>query len=351
MPFDRPTITELRDRIFADFESHLPGTDPRLRRSREGAFAKALTGASHEMYGALDWYYRQAMVDTAETAELERHAAIWNITRLAASTAAGSVDVTGTDGTDLPAGTELQTGDGVSYTTDSLVTIAGGTATVEVTAVEAGAAGNQLAGVTLSFISPVVGIDSQGTVAAGGIGGGADVESDESLRERVLDRLQQPPQGGSESDYIQWARSVAGVTRVFIEPGGLGAGTVVVRFMMDDAYSDGVPQQADVDAVAAVIDPLRPVTASVTVYAPVPQPVDLEIQLTPDTTTVRTAVTAELQDLLRRIAAPGATIPISKIREAISIAAGEEDHNLVTPVADVTTLAGEIAVLGTITWS
>ena len=63
------------------------------------------------------------------------------------------------------------------------------------------------------------------------------------------------------------------------------------------------------------------------------------------------AVEAELRDLLARDAEPGGTILISRIREAVSIAAGETDNVVSTPTANVTHAAGELAVLGVITWT
>ena len=55
-------------------------------------------------------------------------------------------------------------------------------------------------------------------VGVNGIGGGADVESDEDLRARVLFRKRNPPHSGSKSDYIAWALEVPGVTRAFVSP-------------------------------------------------------------------------------------------------------------------------------------
>ena len=44
-------------------------------------------------------------------------------------------------------------------------------------------------------------------------------------------------------------------------------------------------------------------------------------------------------------------ILISKIREAVSVAAGETDNTVTVPAADVTHTAGQIATFGTITWT
>lgn len=351
MPFQRPTLEELIERAAADIATRLPGADARLRRSNLNVLTRVHSGAVHGLYGYLDFVARQVMPDTAEREFLARWASVWGIARKSASYAEGNVTFTGTNGSIIPEGTLLQRGDGAEYTTDAETTIAAGTATVAATASVAGAAGNADAGVMLSLVSPITGVNTAATVAAGGIAGGADEESDESLLARLLARIQEPPHGGAAFDYVQWALDVPGVTRAWVYPQELGVGTVTVRFVRDDDPSI-IPDAAEVQAVQDYIDERRPVTADVTVVAPIAVPLDFEISgLLPDSQAVRDAIAAELADLLRREAEPGGTILISHIREAISIAAGEHDHVLVSPTADVTHATGEIAVMGSITWS
>ncbi|MCW5666467.1 MAG: baseplate J/gp47 family protein [Piscinibacter sp.] len=350
MAFERPTLAELVDRAAADIEARLPGVDARLRRSNLGVLARVHAGALHQAFGYLEWMARQIMVDTCEGSYLERYASIWGVLRLPASFAEGNVTFTGADGTVVPAATLVQRGDGAQFGTDVDVTIASGTATAAVQALDAGAAGNTGAGTALQLVTPIAGVQSAAVVAAGGLVDGADVESDDALRARVLRRIQQPPNGGSAADYVTWALEVPGVTRAWCYPLEGGAGTVTVRFVRDDDASI-IPDAGEVAAVQAYIAERRPVTANVTVAAPTAVPLNLTIQLVPNTAEVKAAVTAELLDLLRREAQPGGTILISHIREAISVAAGETNHVLTVPSADVTHTAGQIATLGTITWS
>lgn len=349
MPFQRPTLQELISRIQADMDSRIPGADPRLRRSLLAVLARAHSGAMHSQYGYKQWIADQVMPDTADDEQLERWANIWDVQRLQATAAAGDVEFTGTDGATIPAGTELQTGDGTSYTTDADATIAGGTATAAVTASEAGENGNQEVGVSLNLVSPLSGVDSQATVAGDGLTGGTDEESDDRLLGRLLDRVRRPPHGGAKSDYERWALEVNGVSRAFVFPLHVGEGTVGIA-ILDDSQDPPIPGQTKVDEVQAYIDERRPVTAEVNVYTPTPVDLDLTIELTPNTAAVREAVEAELADLILREAEPGGTILLSRLNEAISIAEGEEDHTLVSPTDDVTHNTNEIAVLGTITW-
>lgn len=350
MPFARPSLTELIDRAAADIEAGLPGTDARLRRSNLAVLARMHAGAVHGLYGYLDWMAQQLMVDTAETVFLDRYAGIWGVIRVPAAFASGPVTVTGTTGVVVPSGTLMQRSDGAAFASTADATLASGTAAVPVAATVAGLAGNALAGTQMSFVQPVAGVASAAAVATGGLAGGADRESDEALRGRVLARIQQAPMGGSKADYVAWALEVPGVTRAWCYPLESGVGTVKVRFVRDGDASL-IPDASEVAAVQAYIDERRPVCAQVTVAAPTSAPLAMTIALTPSTTAVRNAVAAELADVLQREAYPGGTILLSHLREAISVAAGETNNVLSSPSADVTHSAGQMPVLGTITWS
>lgn len=356
MPFERPTLATINAQLAADIESRLPGADAQLRRSFLNAIARTLAGGVHGLHGYLEFVALQAMPDTAETEFLDRHGGIWGINRAPAEPAGGDVDFTGTDGAVIPADTLLVRGDGVEFATTAEATIAGGTATAPVECQDAGETGNTAAGQTLNLVSPIANVQSEAAVAIAGLTGGADEESDDSIRARILARIQQPPHGGARHDYLLWAldRGAHGVavTRAWVFPQELGAGTVTVRFVMDDAYGDGIPLAADVTDVQTHLDSVRPVTAEVHVLAPVAAPLDFEISgLAPATQAVRDAIEAELRDLILREAEPGGTLLLSHIREAISTAADEHDHVLVAPAADVTEATGEIATFGSVTWS
>jgi len=352
MPFARPSLTEIIDRVIADISNRISGVDSSvMRRSLLGILGRAEGGVAHLLYGYIDWVARQVIPDTAESEYLERWAAIWAITRKPADFAAGSVTFPGTNGSVIPAGTVVQRQDGLQYEVLTGATIASGTATVSVQALLAGVDSNLAAGSRVTLLSPIAGVQTNGTVAAGGIADGVDVESDDRLRERLLQRIQNPPQGGATADYVLWALEVPGVTRVWVYPMQMGAGTVTVLFATDDDPGGMIPDAAKVAEVQAHIDELRPVTAEVFVGAPIAAPINPSIAIRPNTAEVQAAVIAELEDLLTRDAVPGGTILISRMREAVSIAAGEENNAFISPTADVTNATGHIATLGTVTFS
>ena len=143
---------------------------------------------------------------------------------------------------------------------------------------------------------------------------------------------------------------VSGVTRAWAFPNELGMGTVTVRFVMDDKVGTILPDASEISTVQAHLDTKRPVTATTTVVAPVLVPLDFTIFVNPDTTAIRDAIEAQLTDLLLRDGAPGGTIFLSRIQEAIALATGEFHHTLTVPAANVNHSPGEMPGLGTITW-
>lgn len=352
MPFARPSPQQIRDRISADVVRFLGGAGALMRRSLEWVLVRMLSVASHELHGHLSWISRQVLVDKADDEELERHAGIWGIRRYAAVRAHGRATFTGTPGATVPGGTELRRSDDRRYFVDTSVQIgAGGTASPTITAAYPGPEGNTPIDTALQLVSPLVGIQSPARVADDGSGtglsGGLEKESDASLRARVLARIQEPPQGGARHDYVAWVREIVGNTLVWVYPLQLGPGTVVVAFVMPDG---SVPSASIVSAVQEYVDQERPVTADVTVIAPVVEPLDMSIRLSPDTALVRAAVTAELKEMILREATPGGSLPVSRLSAAVSAAAGEYSHNLLAPAGDVTTSFGRISRLGAITW-
>lgn len=349
MAFERPALLELVERIQADLVSRLSIASAPLRRSVVSILARVIAGAVHMIYGRLEFLAVQLFPDTSENNFLERHASLFGYSRTEATYATGSVTAVGINGTEIPSGLVFRRTDGVEYRTTAPGAISGGEAELEVIAVLAGELGNADTGTGVRFENPVADVDVD-AVATGDITGGADAETISALRTRLLARLRAPPQGGAAGDYEVWGLEVPGVTRVWIYPQELGAGTVTVRFVRDDDVSL-IPSGGEVDDVSDYLDARRPVTAAVTVLAPVAVPLDMEISIVPDTSAVRIAVEAEVTDLLRREAEPGKTLVLSQLRTAIGIASGLEDFTLASPAADVTHATGELAVLGTTDWT
>lgn len=352
MPFVRPSLRDLVDRIKLDLEDKLTGGSPALRRSVIAVISRVFGAASHILHGHLDWISRQILPDTSDEEILLRQGSMYGVSRIPAVFAERDVEFTGANGATIPAGSELQRSDGAIYTTDSIATISGGVATVHITAVEAGDEGNVDTDVILQLTSPLVSIDNEATVLSSNAVEGEDQEDIEAYRQRVLFRIQNTPQGGAEADYKRWALEIPQVTRAFVFPKHLGPGTVGLSFVLDNESPSIIPGAPKVAEVQAYIDARRPVTVDFLAFAPVEQVVNFTIDLLAvDTPEIRAAVESQLRDLLVREAEPGVGILLSHINEAISIAAGEYDHTLTVPSANLPPVTNKIYTFGTITWT
>lgn len=356
MPWDTPTLREVRQLSRDYVASYLPGADASVGNSVGRVLADNNGGLAHLNLRYLDWLRLQMLPDTAEKEFLDRHLQIWLGGRKAATFSAGYATVTGLVGTVVPKATRLQSGNSTSYETLAQVTVGVGPTQINVRALTPGVAGNLDAGANLGIATAIPGLDGTATVVS--ISGGVDEEDEDSGRDRVLFRIRRPPMGGSNDDYVAWARSVPGVTRAWNAPLEMGIGTTTVRFMMDDLRADpdpdidGFPLPQDVAAVQAYLDTVRPVAVKdIFVEAPIPFDVDFTITMLEDSSTAtQGAINASVKQMLKERAVPGQQIWKSWITEAVSQAIGEDHHenNFVTTAMPSN---GHLAVIGTITFA
>lgn len=351
MPLDRPTRKQLVDRARADFAARVDNLDPRVRRSLEDILIRVIAGAEDVLYGYVDRTGLQLYPDTATADNLDRLSTIYGVGRLESAFAEGICNVTGTNGTVLASGKVFVRSDGVTFELISPTTISGGTAACLLRAAAVGSASNTDASTVLAQQTSQAGVNAGMTVGSGGIIGGADAESDDSLRERLRRRMAQSPQGGSLSDFERWLLEVPGTTRRWVFLPASTDNLVTVRFVRD-GDANIVPTAERLAEMQSYLDARRPLGSRVSVLAPTLVALALTINgINPDTTAVRAAISAELTDMLLRDGIPGGVLLLSRIREAISRAAGESDHVLTTPSANVTYSTGQLPTLGTITYT
>ncbi len=348
MSFARPTLKDLAEEVFSDVKSRLKLTAPLLQRSLVGALSRAQAGQAHGLYGYLQWMVKQQFVHLCDDEFLDLHGTVRGIPRKPASTAIGRVRFEGRDGAVIPEGTRFQFKDrSRMYRSTLEATLENGAVVFPVEATAEGRAVNIPSGSAVTLLHPIPGVISAGTVADGGITGGADVEGEQSYRDRILDYIRRPPHGGSANDYKQWALEVPGVARVWVFPAWAGLGTVGVMIAMD--ADDPSPNAEMRERVQRHIDERRPVTAEPIVFVPVMTPVNFAIKLFPDTEAVRLAVSEELRDYLLREGAPNMVLYPSRISEVISAAIGEHHHELLAPAYDHKMGKTELPVLGIVT--
>jgi len=190
---------------------------------------------------------------------LDDHALTYSLERLAATHASGEVTFTGEDGTLVPAGTVVAAESPVegasvkAYEVSEGGTIAGGTVTLPVTAIESGKATDAAVGEVTIVLSTIESEEEVTVANADPIIGGSDPETDEALRERLLEVFEgQGP--GNVHDYVVWARAFSasiGLVTVFPVWNGPGTVKVVIR------TADGQPNSAElVTDLKAFLDPV-----------------------------------------------------------------------------------------------
>ena len=218
---------------------------------------------------------------------------------------------------------------------------------------------NLESGATLNLQSPIVGVDNSVGVGAVPIGGGTDQETNEQLSVRLLNRIQDPVAHFNSSDIENEARKIAGVTRVFVQEVTPALGQVTIYFMRDNDV-DPIPDAGEVTTVKNQILTIKPANTSdvdVIVAAPTAVPVAFTFTaLTPNTTSMQEAVTANLQQFFAEETSVGVNIQEDAYRAAIQNTIDTEtgdrvtDFTLSTPSGDIVIGAGSIGTLGVVTY-
>ena len=330
MSWNRPSLSQLIVRIENDITSRLIGLVPLLQRALLKILARVFSGAFDATYGHQQFLADQITVGTASEEWLRRYAFQWDVPILDATFANAIYIFTGTPTTVISINTILVRSDGIEYITTATDSIgAGGSVNIPITCRTAGSIGNAAAGTPLSLVSPIIGVDTEGVMTGDGAEGGVDGDDIEEIRRNVLNRMKEPPMGGSPNDYKTVSEEVAGVERAF--PFGnyinlaVVPGNVTVVIAATDFTVPGAPLLADV--LAALNDPdFKPIIGNHFVQPIEPIDIEFNISIEPFDSGVQDNITQNLKDVFHAYdynkeevpIIPGGTILISHIRNAIS---------------------------------
>ena len=177
-------------------------------------------------------------------------------------------------------------------------------------------------------------------------------ETDEKLRQRVLDHIRARGASGNAADYVAWALELQGVAAAAAVPLARGAGTVDVYFAPEaDAQSD-VAQ-----TLQNHLEGLRPVGADVQVIQASPVAVHVAAAVTPSgetpLSTIRTAMETALAQYLGQLGLNenGQTVSINRVIGLLMNCEGVADAGSVTlngAAANLVLAKGRYAVSGTV---
>jgi uncharacterized phage protein gp47/JayE len=237
------------------------------------------------------------------------------------------------------------------------------TAYVAIKAVEYGDAGNSAGGSQLSLVSPVVDVDNACYLPYDGASLGLDIETDEALRARLLERTSSFTAPFTASGLPVFIKEkIAGVTRIWVQTATPSAGYVTIYFARDND-SNIIPTAAQVNAVKdAIIDedtgikPANTPDSYVVVSAPTAVPIVITFSsLSPNTAAMRTAITQTLTDYFKSASVNvGGDILLNEVNALIFSVIDESGNSptfaLSAPSADTNISNSELATLGTITY-
>lgn len=273
--------------------------------------------------------------------------------------------------------------------------VAGGVwGNVRITATVTGVAGNLDSGAPLAIQAPPTGIDSAALLTFGGVADGSDIETLEAWRSRVLEALGTDFGMFSEDEIKIVAKTVPGVTRVFVRkprryietenevgedtdvaPGsavnvgvvnGVGPdgypieGRVRIAFLREND-ADPIPSALEVaqvrEKIMSLLVPAHTDPEDVEVMAPERYEVHVRfLSITPDTPGIRASIRANLRAFMAEEAEWGGVLSMEGIRCAIRAAYDPETgqrlraYELDTPTMDIAIPVDSYPVIASVSW-
>lgn len=235
------------------------------------------------------------------------------------------------------------------------------------TASTTGQATNIDAGGTVTVNDGPIGLDAVGLVTFGGLAGGSEIESTESFRARTEEALGTDFGMFSADEIKIVAKTVPGVTKVWVREATLDATNGVAEGQVKIAFIRGgdanpFPSTQEVEDVKAVIVstimPAHTAAEDVMVMSPTPLTVSFAFSaIAPDTTSMRRAIKAQLQQYFSESVDYATGITIDDYRCAIRDTYDREGRAklrsfaLSSPTLDIAVGANELPVLGTVTFA
>jgi len=357
-----PTIQEIKDQIISDIELKIGQTIPTLPKAFFRVLATALAGVLSLVYRYGRWIYEQIFPQTAEIQALRRIGEQYGIFQTASVAAVLTATATGITDSIIPSGTLWQA-NGIVYQQAEGVIIANGIASITVEALTTGENTNLIIGTKISLVSPVAGVNTDAIINTT-LTSGQNEESILDYRNKILQRLQQRPQGGATPDYILWALEVPGVKKAFAFTAFQGEVTVFPLVALSGVR---VPTESKRLEIQNYLNaPIRkPLGIAIAVGIMIERIITLTVSsLQPNTTDVRAAVLAAWDAYLLRafpVQYPDQInqthiISLSGLYAEASIAGAQSitmtmNINGVPGVIQAYTLQFfEIVKLGTVTW-
>ena len=283
---DNKTIDQVRQEMVADYESFISeATGQTVTLERSSVHRMELYAAAAQIYQAMQYIDRQgkqSILKYSYSDFLDNLAIFKGVTRNPATPATTTLRFTLSaerdTATGIPQGTRVSTAGSIYFSTDVYAEIPAGSTTVEVpaTCTVAGTDGNGFAaGELATIVDPIPYVASVTNTTA--TEGGAEIESDDDLAERVFLAPGAYSTAGPEDGYLYHAKAYSAAIGDVVATSDQAAGTVDIVFIMADGSTPG---EEMIEGLEGYLQgkTIRPMTDLVRVAAP--QEVQYTINLT-----------------------------------------------------------------------
>ena len=283
---DNKDIDQVRQEMVADYESFISeATGQTVTLERSSVHRMELYAAAAQIYQAMQYIDRQgkqSILKYSYSDFLDNLAIFKGVTRNPATPATTTLRFTLSaerdTATGIPQGTRVSTAGAIYFATDVYAEIPAGSTTVDVpaTCTVAGTDGNGFAaGELATIVDPVPYVASVTNTTA--TEGGAEIESDDDLAERVFLAPGAYSTAGPEDGYLYHAKAYSAAIGDVVATSNQAAGTVDIVFIMADGSTPG---EEMIEGLEGYLQgkTIRPMTDLVRVAAP--QEVTYTINLT-----------------------------------------------------------------------
>ena len=273
---DNKTIDQVRQEMVADYESFISeATGQTVSLERSSVHRMELYAAAAQIYQAMQYIDRQgkqSILKYSYSDFLDNLASFKGVTRTPAAAATTTVRFTLSaerdTATGIPQGTRVSTAGSIYFATDVYAEIPAGSTTVDVpaTCTVAGTDGNGLAiGELTTIVDPIPYVASVSNTTA--TEGGAEIESDADLAERVFLAPGAYSTAGPEDGYIYHAKAYSPAVGDVVATSDQEAGTVDIVFIMADGSTPGEEMIEGMEGYMRSKD-IRPMSDLVRIAAP-----------------------------------------------------------------------------------
>lgn len=342
---ENKTIDDVRGEMVADFEEFLStATGRAVSLPRASERRMELYAAAAQIYQGMQYIDRagkQSLLKYSYSEFLDNIGLLKGVTRAAATAATTTlrftVSAARAAATGIPQGTRVSSSGSVYFETTEYAEIKAGAGAVTVPAVctAVGTVGNGLAvGELSTMVDPLPYVERVENLTM--TEGGAEIESDKDLANRIFLAPGSFSTAGPEDGYLYHARKFNSAIGDVVATSDQAAGTVDIVFIMSDGSAPGAEMIAGLQEYLRRGN-VRPMTDLVTVSAPaeVEYSIDLTYYINRSDSaravSIQTAVQAAVAEYVKWQRTIGRDINPSKL-VAMVMAAGAKRVTVTTPV-------------------